>query len=86
MSYRKYLTRYGSPADSAEIRPYIYLVDPAKLTTARDIEWRVRYRWNTLMCSQFSVLACLRNKNYVCIMPTNKGYARKVKTTRYSGG
>ena len=40
MSYRKYLARYGSPADSAEIRPYIYLVAPGKLSTAKDIEYR----------------------------------------------
>lgn len=40
MSYRKYLTRYGSPSESAEIRCYIYLVDPAKLTTPNDIIYR----------------------------------------------
>lgn len=40
MSYHKYLTRYGAPSDSAEIRPYIYLVDPAKLSTVKDIIWR----------------------------------------------
>ena len=43
MSYRKYLTRYGSPSDTAEIRPYIYLVDPGKLSTADDIARRDRY-------------------------------------------
>ena len=37
MSYRKYLTRYGSPAESAEVRPYIYLVDPGKLSTPDEI-------------------------------------------------
>lgn len=40
MSYRKYLTRYGSPAETGEIRFSIYLTDPAKLTTAKDIYWR----------------------------------------------
>lgn len=40
MSYRKYLTRYGSPAETGEIRFSIYLTDPAKLTTAKDISWR----------------------------------------------
>ena len=43
MSYRKYLTRYGSPSDSAEIRCYVYLVDPAKLTTPKDIVWRDKH-------------------------------------------
>lgn len=40
MSYRKYLTRYGSPSESAEIRCTIYLQDPAKLSTAVDISYR----------------------------------------------
>ena len=40
MSYRKYLTRYGSPSDTAEIRLFIYLTDPAKLTTTKDIAYR----------------------------------------------
>lgn len=39
MSYRKYLTRYGSPAETGEIRFSIYLTDPAKLTTPKDIAW-----------------------------------------------
>ena len=39
MSYHKYLTRYGSPAETGEIRFSIYLTDPAKLTTAKDIVW-----------------------------------------------
>lgn len=43
MSYRKYLTRYGSPAESAEVRPYIYLVDPGKLSTPDEIARRDRY-------------------------------------------
>lgn len=43
MSYRKYLTRYGSPSDTAEIRPYIYLVDPGKLSTPDDIARRDKY-------------------------------------------
>lgn len=43
MSYRKYLTRYGSPSESAEIRCNIYLVDPAKLTTPKDIVWRDKH-------------------------------------------
>lgn len=38
MSYHKYLTRYGSPSDTAEIRQYI--VDPRKLTTTQDIIYR----------------------------------------------
>lgn len=40
MSYHKYLTRYGSPAESGEIRFSIYLTAPEKLTTAKDISWR----------------------------------------------
>ena len=40
MSYHKYLTRYGSPSDEAEIDCRIYLVDPAKLATAKDISYR----------------------------------------------
>ena len=40
MSYRKYLTRFGSPAESAEIRSTIYLQDPATLSTADEIAWR----------------------------------------------
>lgn len=40
MSYHKYMTRYGSPSESAEIRCYIYLVDPAKLSNTKDIVWR----------------------------------------------
>lgn len=43
MSYRKYLTRYGSPADTGEIRFNIYIQDPAKLTTPKDIIWRDKY-------------------------------------------
>ena len=50
MSYRKYLPRYGSPADSAEIRPYIYLVDPGKLSTAKDIEWRDKDTADNIRC------------------------------------
>lgn len=40
MSYHKYLTRFGSPSDSAEIDCRVYLVDPAKLATAKDISYR----------------------------------------------
>ena len=40
MSYHKYLTRYGSPSDTGEIRCTIYLQDPAKLTTPKDIIYR----------------------------------------------
>lgn len=40
MSYHKYLTCYGSPAETGEIRFSIYLTDPAKLTTPKDIVWR----------------------------------------------
>lgn len=43
MSYHKYLTRYGSPSDTAEIRPYIYLVDPGKLSTPEEIARRDKY-------------------------------------------
>lgn len=43
MSYRKYLTRYGSPAETGEIRFSIYLTDPAKLTTPKDIVWRDKH-------------------------------------------
>ena len=41
--YRKYLTRYGSLSDTAEVRPYIYLVDPGKLSTPEDIARRDKY-------------------------------------------
>lgn len=43
MSYRKYLTRYGSSAETGEIRFSIYLTDPAKLTTPKDIIWRDKH-------------------------------------------
>lgn len=43
MSYRKYLTRYGSPSDTGEIRCNIYLTAPEKLTTAKDIVWRDKH-------------------------------------------
>lgn len=43
MSYRDYLTRYGSPAETGEIRFNIYIQDPAKLTTPKDIIWRDKY-------------------------------------------
>ena len=43
MSYHKYLTRYGSPAETGEIRFSIYLTDPAKLTTPKDIVWRDKH-------------------------------------------
>lgn len=43
MSYHKYLTRYGSPAEAGEIRFSIYLTDPAKLTTPKDIVWRDKH-------------------------------------------
>lgn len=43
MSYRKYLTRYGSSAETGEIRFSIYLTDPAKLTTPKDIVWRDKH-------------------------------------------
>ena len=60
MSYRKYLTRYGSPADSAEIRPYIYLVDPGKLSTARDIEWRDKDTADNIRCLE-SIVEALKD-------------------------
>ena len=40
MSYKDYLTRYGSPTDSAEIRPYIYITAPEKMTATKDVVWR----------------------------------------------
>ena len=40
------------------------------------------HKWNTLTCSQYFVRECLLNKKYVCTTPVNKGYARKIKTTR----
>lgn len=43
MSYRKYLTRYGSPSDTGEIRFSIYLTAPEKLTTPKDIVWRDKH-------------------------------------------
>lgn len=43
MSYHKYLTHFGSPAETGEIRFSIYLTDPAKLTTPKDIVWRDKH-------------------------------------------
>lgn len=43
MSYRKYLTRYGSPSDTGEIRFSIYLTVPEKLSTPKDIIWRDKH-------------------------------------------
>lgn len=43
MSYHKYLTRYGSPSDTGEIRFSIYLTAPEKLTTPKDIIWRDKH-------------------------------------------
>lgn len=43
MSYHKYLTRYGSPSDTGEIRFSIYLTAPEKLTTPKDIVWRDKH-------------------------------------------
>ena len=43
MSYRKYLTRYGSPAETGEVRFSIYLTAPEKLTTPKDIAWRDKH-------------------------------------------
>lgn len=40
MSYHKFLTRYGSPSDTAEIRPYLYIIAPHKLTTKAEIDYR----------------------------------------------
>ena len=60
MSYHKYLTLYGSPSESAEIRCYIYLVDPAKLTTPKDIIYRDK---NTVgnIASLESIIEALRD-------------------------
>ena len=60
MSYRKYLTRYGSPSESAEIRTYIYLVDPAKLTTPKDIVWRDKHTAEEITRLE-SILEALRD-------------------------
>ena len=43
MIYRKYLTRYGSPSDTGEIRFSIYLTAPEKLATPKDIIWRDKH-------------------------------------------
>ena len=43
MSYHKYLTRYGSPSDTGEIRFSIYLTAPEKLTTPKAIVWRDKH-------------------------------------------
>ena len=40
MSYKDYLTRYGSPTDSAEIRPYIYITAPETMKATKDVVWR----------------------------------------------
>ena len=40
MSYKDYLTRYGNPTDSAEIRPYIYIIAPESMKTTKDVVWR----------------------------------------------
>ena len=60
MSYRKYLTRYGSPADSAEIRPYIYLVSPSKLATTSDIMYRDKDAAENIACLE-TIIAALKD-------------------------
>jgi len=40
VSYKDYLTRYGSPTDSAEIRPYIYITAPETMKATKDVVWR----------------------------------------------
>ena len=60
MSYRKYLTRYGSPAETGEIRFSIYLTNPAKLTTPKDIVWRDKHAVEEINRLE-SVLEALRD-------------------------
>lgn len=43
MSYKDHLQRYGSAADTGEIRFNIFIQDPAKLNTAKEIAWRDKY-------------------------------------------
>lgn len=40
MSYHDLLMRYGSEQESNEVRPYIYIQQPSKLTTAEEITYR----------------------------------------------
>ena len=40
MSYRDLLYRYGCEQDSAEVRPYIYIQHPRKLSTPEQIMYR----------------------------------------------
>lgn len=40
MSYHDLLMRYGSEQESNEVRPYIYVQQPSKLTTAEEITYR----------------------------------------------
>lgn len=40
MSYHDLLHRYGSEQESAEVRPYIYIQHPRKLTTPEEIAYR----------------------------------------------
>ena len=42
MSYTERLQRYGSPAESAETRLYVYWTDPRKLTRGEDVIYRDR--------------------------------------------
>lgn len=60
MSYRKYLTRYGSPSDTGEIRFSIYLTAPDKLTTPKDIVWRDKHTAEEINRLE-SVLEALRD-------------------------
>lgn len=43
MGYTDLLQRYGQRADSAETTLHIFVQDPAKLTTAREIAWRDKH-------------------------------------------
>ena len=60
MSYRKYLTRYGSPSDTAEIRPYIYLVAPGQLSTPDEIAHRDKYAAENIAELE-SIIAALKD-------------------------
>lgn len=60
MSYRKYLTRYGSPSDTAEIRPYIYLVAPGKLSAPDEITCRDKWAAESITELE-SIIAALKD-------------------------
>lgn len=86
MSYRKYLTRYGSPSDTAEVRTYIYLVSPQKLTTPDEIATRDKYALRDIETLE-NIMEAL--KDYRKALAVRYGeletmpYTRQLKLERY---